>query len=221
MWTALIGPISNLAGTWLEGKVEEKKAQSATKVAKAQAEAVIMQRKLPGEIDWDLEAIKGASSSWKDEWLVILFSVPLILAFIPGMEGVVQKNNSKRMWYQYSLGVIVAASFGVRSATKFFGKMAEKKKATKKKTARWQRSRFLATKTASWHEILAFICVKCRRNGTRTTDAISKLQHGFVTCLLEIGQSLKHEIQELSSQPMNGITIRPVRGLCPVEMQKP
>jgi len=25
-------------------------------------------------------------------------------------------------WYQYSLGVIVAASFGVRSATKFFGK---------------------------------------------------------------------------------------------------
>ena len=24
-------------------------------------------------------------------------------------------------WYQYTLGVIVAASFGVRSATKFFG----------------------------------------------------------------------------------------------------
>jgi len=25
-------------------------------------------------------------------------------------------------WYQYTLGVIVAASFGVRSATRFFGK---------------------------------------------------------------------------------------------------
>jgi hypothetical protein len=25
-------------------------------------------------------------------------------------------------WYQYSLGVIVAASFGTRAATKFFGK---------------------------------------------------------------------------------------------------
>jgi hypothetical protein len=25
-------------------------------------------------------------------------------------------------WYQYSLGVIVAASFGVRSASKLFGK---------------------------------------------------------------------------------------------------
>jgi len=126
MLTALIGPISNLASTWLSGKVEEKKAQSATKVAKAQAEAIVMQKKATGEIDWDLEAIKGASSSWKDEWLVILFSVPLILAFIPGMEGVVARGFEQLQampeWYQYSLGVIVAASFGVRSATKFFGK---------------------------------------------------------------------------------------------------
>ena len=98
MLAALIGPISNIASTWLEGKVEEKKAQSATKVAKAQAEAVVMQKKATGEIDWDLEMARASSSSWKDEWLVILFSIPLILAFIPGMEGVVQMdlNNSTR-----------------------------------------------------------------------------------------------------------------------------
>ena len=126
MLAALIGPISNIASTWLEGKVEEKKAQSATKVAKAQAEAVVMQKKATGEIDWDLEMARASSSSWKDEWLVILFSIPLILAFIPGMEGVVQNGfeqlNKMPEWYQYSLGVIVAASFGVRRATKFFGK---------------------------------------------------------------------------------------------------
>lgn len=126
MLTALIGPISNIASTWLEGKVEEKKAQSATKVAKAQAEAVVMQKKATGEIDWDLEMARGSQSSWKDEWLVILFSIPLILAFIPGMEEVVANGflqlEMMPEWYQYSVGVIVAASFGVRSATKFFGK---------------------------------------------------------------------------------------------------
>ena len=126
MLTALIGPIADLAGTWMSGKVEEKKAQSATKVAKAQAEAIVMQKKATGEIDWDLEAIKGSASSWKDEWLTILFSIPLILAFIPGMEDLVrngfQQLEQMPEWYQYSLGVIVAASFGVRSATKFFGK---------------------------------------------------------------------------------------------------
>jgi hypothetical protein len=126
MLNLLIGPVTELAGTWLNGKVEKTKAEAATKVAKAKAEAVIMEKKATGEIDWDLEMAKGSSNSWKHEWLTILFSIPLILAFIPGMEEVVANGfaqlNAMPEWYQYSLGVIVAASFGVRSATKFFGK---------------------------------------------------------------------------------------------------
>mgnify|MGYP001330477309 FL=1 len=58
--------------------------------------------------------------------IVILFSIPMIMAFIPGLEGVVA-NGFEQLelmpdWYQYSLGVIVAASFGIRSATKIFRK---------------------------------------------------------------------------------------------------
>jgi len=126
MLNLLVGPIADLAGTWLNGKVEEKKAQAKTRVAKAEAEAVVMQKKATGEIDWDLKMADASASSWKDEWLTILFSIPLILAFVPGMEEVVRNGfdrlNEMPEWYQYSLGVIVAASFGVRSATKFFGK---------------------------------------------------------------------------------------------------
>ena len=126
MWTALIGPIANIAGSWMNGKLEETKAVSSVKVAKAKAEAAIMEKKATGEIDWDIEMARSSASSWKDEWLTILFSIPLILAFIPGMEDVVANGFARLQempeWYQYSLGVIVAASFGVRSATKFFGK---------------------------------------------------------------------------------------------------
>ena len=126
MLNLLVGPIADLAGTWLNGKVEEKKAQAKTRVAKAEAEAVVMQKKATGEIDWDLKMADASASSWKDEWLVILFSIPLILAFIPGMEDIVsrgfQQLEQMPEWYQYSLGVIVAASFGVRSATKLFNK---------------------------------------------------------------------------------------------------
>jgi len=126
MLNLLVGPIADLAGTWLNGKVEEKKAQAKTRVAKAEAEAVVMQKKATGEIDWDLKMADASASSWKDEWLVILFSIPLILAFIPGMEDIVsrgfQQLEQMPEWYQYSLGVIVAASFGTRAATKFFGK---------------------------------------------------------------------------------------------------
>jgi|TARA_X000001388_G_scaffold65785_1_gene52329 hypothetical protein len=126
MLTALIGPIAELAGTWLKGSVETSKAKTEAKVAYAKAEATVMQKKATGEIDWDLKMADASAASWKDEWLVILFSIPLILAFIPGMEEIVsrgfQQLEQMPEWYQYSLGVIVAASFGVRSATKLFGK---------------------------------------------------------------------------------------------------
>ena len=124
MLNLLIGPITDLAGTWLNGKVEKSKAETGARVARAKAEATIMERKATGELDWDLEMAKGSQSSWKDEWLTILFSIPLILAFVPGMEEIVA-NGFRQLqempeWYQYTLGVIVASSFAVRSATKFF-----------------------------------------------------------------------------------------------------
>jgi len=118
--------VGDLAGNWMKGKVDKQKAESDVKVAKAKAEAVVYQKQATGEIDWDLESMKGSQSSWKDEWLTIIFSIPLVMCFIPGMEEIVQNGfarlNELPEWYQYTLGVIVAASFGVRSATKFFGK---------------------------------------------------------------------------------------------------
>ena len=118
MLGALIGPIASLAGTFLQGQLEKTKANNEVKVATAKAKAIVIQRQATGEIEWDIEAIKGSTSSWKDEWLTILFSIPLILAFVPGMEEVVSNGflQLDRMpdWYQYSLGV--------RSASKLFGK---------------------------------------------------------------------------------------------------
>ena len=127
MLNLLIGPIADLAGTWLKCSVEKSKAKTEAKVAQAKAEATIMQKKATGEIDWDLKMADASASSWKDEWLTIIFSVPLILAFCGdwGRE-IVDAGFAALMgmpeWYQYTLGVIVAASFGVRSASKFFGK---------------------------------------------------------------------------------------------------
>ena len=123
---AIIGPIANLAGTFLQGQLEKTRANTEVKVATAKAKAAVLEKQVTGEIEWDVEAIKGSTGSWKDEWLTVLISIPLILAFIPGMGDLVMNGfeqlSEMPEWYQYSLGVIVAASFGVRSASKLFGK---------------------------------------------------------------------------------------------------
>ena len=119
-------PLASLATTWLEGTVEKSKAKTHAEVALKNAEAIVYEKKATADIDWDLEAIKASNNSWKDEWLVILFSIPMIMAFIPGLEGVVARGfeqlDMMPDWYQYSLGVIIAASFGIRSASKLFRK---------------------------------------------------------------------------------------------------
>lgn len=127
MLQALLGPISELAGTWLRGKVETKAAETRAKVAKAEAEAQIMVSRATSEADWEKIMAQGSQSSWKDEWLTILFSIPLILVFCGDVGREIVANGFTALetmpeWYQYTLGVIVAASFGIRSATKFFGK---------------------------------------------------------------------------------------------------
>ena len=126
MIQALIGPIANLAGTWLNGKVETKAAETKAKVAKSEAEAKIMVSRATSEADWEKIMAQGSQASWKDEWLTILFSIPLILVFTGDWGRQVVQNgfvalDTMPQWYSYTLGVIVAASFGVRSATKFFG----------------------------------------------------------------------------------------------------
>ncbi len=127
MIQALVGPITSLVGTWLNGKVETKAAETKAKVAKAEAEAQIMLSRATSEADWEKIMAQGSQSSWKDEWLTILFSIPLILAFAGEWGRTIVAEGFAALevmpdWYQYTLGVMVAASFGVRSATKFFGK---------------------------------------------------------------------------------------------------
>ena len=121
-----LAPLASLATTWLEGTVEKSKAKTHAEVALKNAEAIVYEKKATADIDWDLEAIKASNNSWKDEWLVILFSIPMIMAFIPGLEGVVARGfeqlDMMPDWYQYSLGVIIAASFGIRGAARLFRK---------------------------------------------------------------------------------------------------
>jgi cobalamin synthase len=127
MLQALIGPLGNLASSWLQGKADAASAAANLKLVEAEAKATIMKSAATSEADWERIMAEGSQSSWKDEWLTILFSVPLILCFLPfeWAEQAVQNGfaalETMPAWYQYTLGVIVAASFGVRSATKFFG----------------------------------------------------------------------------------------------------
>ena len=127
MIQALIAPLTELAGGWLKGKTDKQAAEAKLKLTEAEAKAKIMLSKETSVADWERIMAQGSQTSWKDEWLTILFSIPLVLVFLGDTGRDIVANGFSALetmpdWYQYTLGVIVAASFGVRSATKFFGR---------------------------------------------------------------------------------------------------
>ena len=109
----IISSLGGLASSYLEGKTAIQKANAQIKMKEA-----------TGEIDWDLAAMRASQSSWKDEYLVIIFSIPMILSFCGewgrsittvGFQALAEMPE----WYQYSLGIIISATFATRSAAKF------------------------------------------------------------------------------------------------------
>ena len=65
-----IGPIADLGRTWIEGKVAKTKA-------KAEAEAAVMINQSKSAADWETAMARASNTSWKDEWITILFSIPI------------------------------------------------------------------------------------------------------------------------------------------------
>jgi hypothetical protein len=124
---ALLGPLGSLASTWLEGKVETKAAETKMRVSESEAKSKMLLTAASSEADWERVMAQGSQNSLKDEYLVLLFSIPLVLAFCGDKGREITSNGFEALsvmpeWYQMTLGVIVASSFGFRAATKFFKK---------------------------------------------------------------------------------------------------
>lgn len=73
---------------------------------------------IKAEIDWDARAQEDMKTSWKDEYLLILWSIPLIMCFIPDLQDYAKKgfDNMKEApeWYMILWAGMVAGTWGLR-----------------------------------------------------------------------------------------------------------
>ena len=126
MFQALIGPISELAGSFMQSQIEKQKAKATLAQSKAAAEAEIMKTAATHDSKWEIIMAQGTQNSWKDELVTVVILIPTILVFIPGMEDIV-KNGFERLnelpeWYTYLLFLTVSAALGIRGLDKWKNK---------------------------------------------------------------------------------------------------
>jgi hypothetical protein len=73
------------------------------------------------KVEGEIERLKNTSdqSGWKDEYLVVLWTVPAIMAFIPPMQPYMERGfhilqNNTPDWYVIGLLGITGAVFGLK-----------------------------------------------------------------------------------------------------------
>jgi len=118
---ALIKTLVGVGGTFLQGKMDNKKAE-------IEGRNNAIQEKLKQSGTWDEIHAKNSGESWKDEWFTLLFSIPLVLAFVPSAVPYVEQGfrvlDMMPDWYKQALAVLVAASVGYQKLTQLFTKKA-------------------------------------------------------------------------------------------------
>lgn len=130
MWfTTILSAITAPVTAWVEGSEKRKaltienEAKAAdrlheTNIKKLDIGFKLAEAGMKVEANWDTTAQNNMKYTWKDEWFVILFSIPLIGAFIPDMASHVLTGfailDKTPEWYRWLLAGIVVATFGLR-----------------------------------------------------------------------------------------------------------
>ena len=132
MWSTIVGA--------LLGKVAPKVADFY--IQKQALKAQIALETLKGKVAWQQALSKRASESegrdaewetlsiknsgYKDEWVLGIISIPMILSFIPSTVTYVEQGfealAKTPAWYQFMITSIFMAIYGIRTWRRKFGK---------------------------------------------------------------------------------------------------
>jgi hypothetical protein len=111
-------PVADFFNRRQELKSADHQAELKIKDAMVERQVSLIKDGLAADMSWEMEFARQAGSSWKDEYTLLVVSVPLILAFIPGgAPFVVAGFNAfatTPMWYQVMVQTIFYATYGIR-----------------------------------------------------------------------------------------------------------
>lgn len=120
----ILTPIFGIVSDWLEGRrtLAQAKVDGQIKVTEAITNSRIQIAQTQQQMDDNWNQASIANSGWKDEWFVILLSIPMVMCFVPGgatyvADGFRALNDNTPEWYQYAFLVAVASSFGFKKIT--------------------------------------------------------------------------------------------------------
>ena len=118
---SILGKVPEVIGNYvtrrMEIKHEDRQQERAIKKALTERQLALIEQGLHADMQWELEMAKQAASSWKDEYVLILVSIPAILTFFGFSKEVAEGFEAlEKMprWYQIVFVSVLLATYGIR-----------------------------------------------------------------------------------------------------------
>lgn len=116
--TSIFKPVGDYFNRKQEIKAQEHENQIKVLEAQGERQAQLMKDGLTADAAWEMEFARQAGSSWKDEYELLVVSVPTIMCFVPGWDVYVAKGfaslSATPAWFQFVLVSIFLANYGIR-----------------------------------------------------------------------------------------------------------
>ena len=124
MWTKLVAaflgaPVEQIAEYFKEKqrlKQELKKTKLEGQIVVARAKAEAQAKKQEHTASWEMASLRN--SGWKDEFVLLLISIPVPLSFVPGLAPYVHEGfrvlGDTPYWYMALILSVYLAIYGIR-----------------------------------------------------------------------------------------------------------
>lgn len=120
---SILGKVPEVIGNYvtrrMEIKHEDRQQERAIKKALTERQISLIEQGLHADMQWELEMAKQAASSWKDEYVLILVSIPAIVSFVSDAGAVQVRKGFEALeampaWYQVVFVSVLLATYGIR-----------------------------------------------------------------------------------------------------------
>jgi hypothetical protein len=111
-------PLIGLGKLLVSGVTSFFSDKAAITRAKVEGEIKTIQQAAGNAAEWEMLHARGSQTSWKDEYVLILFSIPTVMSFIPFLEQYAISGfailHTLPEWYRYTFVTIALASYGIK-----------------------------------------------------------------------------------------------------------
>jgi hypothetical protein len=112
----IVEPVANYYTRKQELKQARFEATLKAEQAAGDRRAKLISEGISADAAWELKQIEN--SGWKDEWVLVLLSIPLAGCFIPGVDAYILRGfailDKCPDWYRWLIVTVFLAIYGIR-----------------------------------------------------------------------------------------------------------